>query len=223
MPSMPLARNAIVGLPTASSASMRRASRSASPDSLSPHVRSTRLTMTDVSPERRRRSGRIASRRSPSSRTAPRAPRRAPCRRRGRPSPARCRAAGRRWPAPRGTSAWRMLLVAMRRPRAANIASIRAATSASSSRGTPITSAIASRVMSSWVGPSPPQTITASLRSSAAQRGDDAVEVVADLDLRCESMPASASCSPSHDEFVSTICPSSSSVPTATTSQRIAA
>ena len=37
-----------------------------------------------------------------------------------------------------------------------------------------------------------------------------------------ESMPASASCSPIHDELVSTIWPSSSSVPTATTSQRIA-
>ena len=35
-------------------------------------------------------------------------------------------------------------------------------------------------------------------------------------------MPASASCSPIHDEFVSTIWPSSSSVPMATTSQRMA-
>ena len=37
---------------------------------------------------------------------------------------------------------------------------------------------------------------------------------------RC-STPMMASCSPIHDEFVSTICPSSSSVPTATISQRM--
>ena len=40
---------------------------------------------------------------------------------------------------------------------------------------------------------------------------------------KSESIPAMASCSPIHDELVSTICPSSSSVPMATTSQRIGA
>ena len=42
---MPLARNAIVGLPMPSSASSRGASSSASRDSLSPQVRSVRLTI----------------------------------------------------------------------------------------------------------------------------------------------------------------------------------
>ena len=46
--------------------------------------------------------------------------------------------------------------------------------------------------------------------------------VVADLDLEDgESIPARASCSPIQAELVSTICPSSSSVPMARTSQRI--
>ena len=47
-----------------------------------------------------------------------------------------------------------------------------------------MTSAIASRVMSSWVGPRPPHRMTASLRSSARRiDGDDAPEVVPDLGL----------------------------------------
>ena len=37
----------------------------------------------------------------------------------------------------------------------------------------------------------------------------------------CDAMPAAASCSPIQAEFVSTIWPSSSSVPTATTSHDI--
>ena len=57
MPSMPLARNAIVGLPTVSSASTRGPTISASVDSAVPHVRSVRLRMTEVSPDRRFRSG----------------------------------------------------------------------------------------------------------------------------------------------------------------------
>ena len=42
------------------------------------------------------------------------------------------------------------------------------------------------------------------------------------LTCKHESMPDSANCSPSQAELVSIICPSKSSVPTATTSQRIA-
>ena len=79
---------------------------------------------------------------------------------------------------------------------------------------------MASRVMSSWVGPSPPHTSTASDRSSASRsaatmRG----RLSPTFCWRRQSMPARASCSPIQAEFVSTICPSSSSVPTATTSQ----
>ena len=54
----------MVGLPpAASSAAIRGASSSARPDSLIPHVRTTRLTITDASPcsaIRRRRSGSTA-------------------------------------------------------------------------------------------------------------------------------------------------------------------
>ena len=52
---------------------------------------------------------------------------------------------------------------------------------------------------------------------SATQRGHDAPRLSPTFVWKCESMPASASRSPIHDELVSTTWPSSSSVPTATT------
>ena len=76
--------------------------------------------------------------------------------------PGRCRWG---WGSPRppfGTSAWRRLLAGIARPRDMNISRMASARSSRRSSAVPITSAIASRVMSSWVGPSPPQTITAS-------------------------------------------------------------
>ena len=83
-------------------------------------------------------------------------------------------------------------------------------------------SAMTSRVMSSCVGPSPPQTMTASLRSSACVMTDLMRSQLSPTFVwKWESMPTSASCSPIHDELVSTIWPSSNSVPTATTSQRM--
>ena len=87
---------------------------------------------------------------------------------------------------------------------------------------TPITAAIASRVRSSWVGPRPPHTMTASASASVV-RSTDSTRPRLSPTFTCssESMPFAASCSPSHALLVSTICPSSSSVPTATTSQRI--
>ena len=72
--------------------------------------------------------------------------------------------------APAGTVAWRRLLADIVRPRAAKSSRITASSSARRSRPTPITSAMDSRVMSSWVGPRPPQQITASLRESAWRR-----------------------------------------------------
>src|SRR3954452_22383552 len=91
----------------------------------------------------------------------------------------------------------------------------------SRTNGTPISSAMTSRVMSSWVGPSPPHTITASLRAKACSSAPlMRSQLSPTLVWKYESMPAIASCSPIHEEFVSTICPSSSSVPTATTSAR---
>ena len=60
--------------------------------------------------------------------------------------------------------------------------------SSSRTSSTPITSAIASRVMSSWVGPRPPHTITASAAvEREPQRRHDAGQVVADLGLESAS------------------------------------
>ncbi len=56
-PFHPLARNASVGLPASSSSPMMSSSRSLRPLSLSPHVSSVRLAITDGSPERRLSSG----------------------------------------------------------------------------------------------------------------------------------------------------------------------
>src|SRR5438105_2596521 len=73
--------------------------------------------------------------------------------------------------------------------------------------------------MSSCVGPRPPHTITASLRSSAMRIASTMRAWLSPTFVwKNESIPARANRSPIHDEFVSTICPSSSSVPTATTS-----
>ena len=57
MPSMPLARKAIVGFDCEST---RAAIISASVDSATPHVRNTRLKITACSPDRARRSGMTA-------------------------------------------------------------------------------------------------------------------------------------------------------------------
>ena len=72
----------------------------------------------------------------------------------------------------------------MRRPRASNMARIRAAISSSRTSGTPSTSAMASRVMSSWVGPEPAaHEHRVGPAERLAERGDDAVVVVTDLRL----------------------------------------
>src|SRR5581483_4900133 len=123
--------------------------------------------------------------------------------------------------APTGTSAWRSLLGDISRPRARNMAAMRSTISGSRSMGTFITSAMASRVMSSWVGPRPPHTMTASLRERAMRRACTMRSRLSPtFTWKCESMPAAARCSPIHDELVSTIWPRRSSVPTATTSHR---
>ena len=82
---------------------------------------------------------------------------------------------------PSGTSAWRRLFCGMSRRRVRNIVAMCSASSMRRTSGTPISSAIASRVRSSWVGPIPPQMSTASLRDEqVAQRLDDPRLVVAD-------------------------------------------
>ena len=76
----------------------------------------------------------------------------------------------------------------------------------SGTRSTPITVASAWRVRSSWVGPSPPQQITASLRDSASSMAATIRSRLSPTFVwKNESMPASASCSPIHDELVSVI------------------
>jgi hypothetical protein len=121
--------------------------------------------------------------------------------------------------APTGTSAWRRLLSGIARLRAANISRMRAATASSGTSSTPITDAIASRVMSSCVGPSPPQTMTASARPNASRSTPTIrARLSPTFTWWCEAMPDAASCSPIQAELVSTTWPSSSSVPTATTS-----
>jgi hypothetical protein len=108
--------------------------------------------------------------------------------------------------APAGTSAWRALFSAISRPRDANMAAMRSTMASSRTSFAFITSAIASRVMSSCVGPRPPQTITASLRARAVRRASTMRSRLSPTFVwKCESMPANASRSPIHDELVSTI------------------
>ena len=106
------------------------------------------------------------------SRAGPRERRRSPCRPPGRAARGRCRWGWGSARPPSGTSAWRRLLAGIDRPRDRNISRMASARCRRGAPGrSPITSAMASRVMSSWVGPSPPQTITASAslqQSSAA-------------------------------------------------------
>src|SRR5665811_385686 len=121
--------------------------------------------------------------------------------------------------APLGTSAWRRLDGGISRPREVNMELIRSTNFSSRSSGTFITSAIASRVMSSWVGPSPPHTMMPSLRANAVRKASTMRWWLSPTAWwKCEPMPAAARCSPNHAELVSAIWPSNSSVPTATIS-----
>src|SRR5438105_5365848 len=130
----------------------------------------------------------------------------------------------RRWgmkAAPSGMSAWRALLSAISRPRAPKKARMFSTMASSRRRGTFMTSATASRVMSSWVGPTPPHTMTASLRARAERSASTMrPRLSPTLVWKCESIPARARRSPIQAELVSTTWPSRSSVPTATTSHR---
>ena len=72
--------------------------------------------------------------------------------------------------APAGTSAWRSLLADMARPRAWKNPAMTSTIVWSRTSSTPMTSAMASRVMSSWVGPRPPQTMIPSLRARAVRK-----------------------------------------------------
>ena len=159
-PSIPLARNASVGLPVRSSASIRSAEQlgearlALAPRAQHPAHDHRRL----AGPRPEVRDDRGGHDRAHLVRHAGHrvdhlvADRTDQARRRAR---LRIVDRARARPAPRpGAGCWQPST----RPRDANIRSIRAATSSSSSSGTPMTSAIASRVMSSCVGPRPPHT-----------------------------------------------------------------
>src|SRR5580698_4968359 len=121
--------------------------------------------------------------------------------------------------APSGTSAWRALLSVMVRPLASKKPAMTSTIAWSRTSGTFMTSAMASRVMSSWVGPSPPHMMTPSLRASAVRRANVMRSWLSPTAWwKWEATPLAARCSPSQAELVSAIWPSSSSVPTATIS-----
>ena len=221
MPSIPLAWNASVACPVSSSASMRSPSSSARPDSLSPQVLSTRERIMRLSPIRALRSGRMVpsimmriSLGTPGTAYITLSPT-------GQTSPGAVPGIWGMVEAPTGTSAWRRLFADIVRPRASKRRWISAAMPSSRAMPPPMMWAITSRVMSSCVGPRPPQQMTASERSSAVRiELSMRSKLSPTLTWKCESMPLRASCSPIHDEFVSVMMPSSSSVPMATTSQR---
>ena len=164
---MPEARKAMVHSPVSSKRSISSCSFSANPDSESPQVRSVRLLITAVIPARALRSG---STHSPTI----------CCISQGTPGtaytalplvstlkPGAVPGITGSTSAPSGTSAWRRLFSGMARPRPPKTVEMRSTMSSRRTSSTPRAAAITSRVMSSWVGPSPPHKITESLRSRA--------------------------------------------------------
>src|SRR5512132_3315975 len=124
--------------------------------------------------------------------------------------------------APSGTPAWRRFISAMRwMPMRPNRSRSHASSSGWRTRATPATSASASRVTSSWVGPRPPVTTTASARPSASLMVPPMRWVLSPTAVwRRQSQPTSARRWPIQAALVLTIWPSSSSVPTPMISQR---
>ena len=184
--------------------------RSLSPLSLSPQVRNTLLAMTARTPLRATRSGRMA--RCIMSCISCGTPGTAytilvlPFMSTGHMSPG---AVPRVWAmmlAPFGTIACCKLFSAMVRPREAKSSRITSAMLSWNSSSTPITCAIASRVRSSCVGPSPPHIMTASASSKRARKAATMRSMLSPtFTCKCDEMPCAASCSPIHDELVSTI------------------
>src|SRR5918994_4178827 len=124
--------------------------------------------------------------------------------------------------APSGTSAWRRFISAIRwTPMPPNRSRSHASSSGWRTRATPATSARASRVTSSWVGPRPPVRMTASARPRASRMASAIREVLSPTTVwRRQSQPTSARRWPIQAALVLTIWPSSSSVPTPMISQR---
>ena len=174
----------------ASSRAMTSSSRSLSPLSLSPHVCSTRLAITaGLAGPRRAGRGARPARPSRASRAARRARRRPPCRRRptGQISPGAVPRVCGMTVAPTGHHRLAQVVLRHRAGRGRRTArGSRRRPRRRCTSSTPITAAIASRVRSSWVGPSPPHDDHGVGVGRAARRSDglDAADVVADLDLQ---------------------------------------
>ena len=120
---------------------------------------------------------------------------------------------------PRGRSACFRFASGMALPNRWNTCSIVVAKRSSRSRETPATVAMASRVMSSGVGPKPPVTMTTSLRSHARWITDTILSRLSPT-TECQKTftPISARAPEMCCALVLGICPSSSSVPTPTIS-----
>ena len=116
-------------------------------------------------------------------------------------------------------SAWRSLLGVMIMPRRRKRVSICSSRPGSRTSLRPHTSAMISRVRSSWVGPSPPLVMTKSARSSARPMTSFMRPGLSPtMVLKKRLTPRSDSRWAIHAELVSTICPSNSSDPMATIS-----
>ena len=124
--------------------------------------------------------------------------------------------------APRGTSAWLRLLSTGTRPIRANRSTRAAHTRSSKSSGAPNSSATARLLMSSRVGPSPPVVITAPVRSRPSRTASRMAPTLSlTLVRRTTVTPAAERARASSAPLVSTVKPSSSSVPMVTSSMFI--
>ena len=116
--------------------------------------------------------------------------------------------------APRGNRAWTRFRSAMGRFRRANIARMASSASGSSTSGTPATRASASRVRSSWVGPSPPLIRTRSARPVATLKAATfSSRSSPSVVWKWTGTPTAASPRLNHWLFVSSDCPLTISLP----------
>ena len=211
----------------ASSASSRCATISASADSDVPHVFSDRDTIVDASPRASRRSGITCSRdhllhlvrharhRVDDLAVADRAA----------PDPGAVPIGFGIASPPSGMSAWRRLFAGMSRSRGAEhrrdlLGELHAAHERHAHQ---LGDRVACQVVLGRAEPAADEHRVGARRAGRAARRRSAPGCRRPRGARSESMPDAASCSPIHALFVSTICPSSSSVPIASTSHRTTA
>ena len=121
---------------------------------------------------------------------------------------------------PTGLSACFLLSSAISRSRWAKKASIDLSAASSVISSTPSTSAAASRVISSLVGPRPPVTMTTSLRSIASLIAMLMASPSGTVVWRCTRRPSLKSSIPIHAPWVLSVVPSSSSLPVLMISMR---